>query len=409
MTPFPLTLSKPALYLVLLAIGFGFGFALETSGFNYAPNLAAQFYFKDARVLKVMFTSIIVAMVLVFLAVETFILDYSLIWVPPTYLWPGILGGLIMGVGFIIGGYCPGTSLVAAITGKIDGLFFVLGGIAGCIVFAETERFFHYFYNDSYYGRLTLMDVFHLPIGVVVLLVILMAFFMFWGSEKLEEVIGGKDPRTESKARYGVAALILLMGVGILLIGDPTPERAWAHVAPVKEPLLRERAVYIHPGELLKYIDDDTVAVELLDVRDDDAYNLFHLYWARHVPLEQVDEEAAQLVKNPYADTTLVVVMSNDDLLATEAWKLLVGAGVPNVYILDRGLNHWLEVFGEEDGFEPLPGPFPPETLHFRIPEAKGDRFAASQPWWHHYKDRLQFTPKVKLQKKKAPTGGGCG
>ncbi len=409
MAPFPLTLSKPLLYVVLLILGFGFGFALETSGFNYAPNLAAQFYFKDTRVLKVMFTAIIVAMVLVFLAVETFVLDYSLIWVPPTYLWPGILGGLIMGVGFIIGGYCPGTSLVAAVTGKIDGIFFVLGGIAGCIVFSETERFFHYFYNDSYYGRLTLMDVFHLPIGVVVLLVLFMAFFMFWISEKLEQRFGGKDPAQESRLRYAVALVILLAGVGVFLIGDPTPERSWAHIAPQKQPLLENRSVYIHPGEVLKYIDDDTVAVELIDVRDDAAYNLFHLYWAKHVPLARIDTIVPTLAKNPNADSTLVVVMSNDETLATEAWKHLVGGNVPNVYIMDGGLNHWLEVFGEEDGLEPLPGPFADEELHFRIPQAKGDGFAASQPWWHHYKDVLQFTPKVKLQRKKAPTGGGCG
>ena len=59
------------------------------------------------------FTAIIVAMTLIFLTSSLGLLDYNLLWVPPTYLWPGIVGGLIMGVGFIIGGFCPGTSLVA--------------------------------------------------------------------------------------------------------------------------------------------------------------------------------------------------------------------------------------------------------------------------------------------------------
>ncbi len=408
MAPFPLALSGPIKYLVLLLIGFGFGFALETSGFNYAPNLAAQFYFKDTRVLKVMFTAIVVAMLLVFAAVELFILDYSLIWVPPTYLWPGILGGLVMGIGFIIGGYCPGTSLVASVTGKIDGLFFVLGGLVGCVVFSETEQWFHYFYNDSYYGRLTLMDVFHLPIGVIVLLVVLMALFMFWGAEKLEQIIGGRPAERSVWRKVGAAALVLGALV-VLAIGEPTPQRGWAHIAPQKEPLLQQRSVYIHPGELAQYMADETIRLEIIDVRPEADYNLFHLRWARRVPLDQIPALARELQKNPNASKTLVVTVSNDETWATEAWKLLVGGNVPNVYILEGGINNWLQYFGEEDGFEPLPGPFADEQLHYAIPIALGEHWKAAEPFWHHYKDKITFTPKVKLQRKKGPSGGGCG
>ena len=90
-------------------------------------NRPNQFYFRDMAVLKVMFGAIITAMVLIFSATAIGLLDYRLIWVNPTYLLPGIVGGLIMGVGFILGGFCPGTSLVALATLKIDGVFFVLG------------------------------------------------------------------------------------------------------------------------------------------------------------------------------------------------------------------------------------------------------------------------------------------
>ena len=102
--------QNPWTYLVFGLIGFGFGFVLEISGFGNSKKLAAQFYFKDLTVLKVMFTAIVTAMVLLFLSVGLGILDFNLVWVNPTYLWPGIVGGLIMGVGFIVGGFCPGTS-----------------------------------------------------------------------------------------------------------------------------------------------------------------------------------------------------------------------------------------------------------------------------------------------------------
>ncbi len=83
------------------------------------------------------------------------ILDFNLVWVNPTYLWSGIVGGLIMGVGFIVGGFCPGTSLVAMATRKIDGLFFVLGGLFGIFLFGETERFYDIWWNFSgYLGRI---------------------------------------------------------------------------------------------------------------------------------------------------------------------------------------------------------------------------------------------------------------
>jgi hypothetical protein len=107
MAPFELEgfLGGIGVYLIYLLIGIGFGATLEMAGFADSRRLAAQFYFKDLTVLKVMFTAIITAMALVFLASALQLLDYNVIWVNPTFLIPGIVGGLVMGSGFIIGGY----------------------------------------------------------------------------------------------------------------------------------------------------------------------------------------------------------------------------------------------------------------------------------------------------------------
>jgi hypothetical protein len=107
MAPFELDgfMGGVGVYLVYLLIGIGFGATLEMAGFADSRRLAAQFYFKDLTVLKVMFTAIVTAMTLVFLASALQLLDYNVIWVNPTFLIPGIVGGLVMGVGFIIGGY----------------------------------------------------------------------------------------------------------------------------------------------------------------------------------------------------------------------------------------------------------------------------------------------------------------
>ena len=156
-------------YAVYAVIGIAFGMTLESAGFGNSKLLAAQFYFKDMRVFKVMFTAIIVAMTLIFLSSALGLLDYNLIWVPPTYLWPGIVGGLIMGVGFIVGGFCPGTSLVGLATGKLDAVMFVFGVLFGIYMFGETVGSFATFFDSSNMGRFTLPELFNASYGVVVI------------------------------------------------------------------------------------------------------------------------------------------------------------------------------------------------------------------------------------------------
>src|SRR5512147_3326207 len=201
--------ANPWTYVVFGLIGFAFGFTLEMSGFGDSRKLAAQFYFTELTVLKVMFTAIVTAMVLLFGAVGLGVLDFSQVWVNTTYIWSGILGGLIMGVGFIIGGFCPTTSLASASTGKIDGMLFMLGGFVGAFLFGETERYFDNWYNYAgYYGRLTLDQVFGVSAPAIVLVIVLVALFMFWGSEQLERHVGRKDLSKEPKLR--------LVGAGTL-------------------------------------------------------------------------------------------------------------------------------------------------------------------------------------------------
>ncbi|MCA9971362.1 MAG: YeeE/YedE family protein [Anaerolineales bacterium] len=409
MAPFPLALNDIlghwGAYLVYLLIGFSFGYVLEIAGFGNSSKLAAQFYFKDLTVLKVMFSAIVVAMALIFGASAVGLLDYNLVWVNPTYLWPGIVGGLVMGFGFIIGGFCPGTSLVSAATGKIDGLFFVLGVFFGIFLFGETVDLYPIFFNSSYMGRFTLPDWLGLPTGVVVLLVIFMALFMFWGGEKLEQAFGGKDPAEAPKWRYAAAGGLVLLAVGGLVIGQPTTADRWTRIAPEKEALLAERAVQIHPGELLDLSHDTAIKVVMLDVRDEADYNLFHILDSRHVPLEEIPTIVADLHFEPA--NTVFVTLSNDEAAATEAWRTLVAEAVPNVYILEGGINNWIALFGDDDLTKRYTAGANDDELCYIFDSALGARYSAAEP--DPEAQELLYTPKVKLETKRAPTSGGCG
>ena len=409
MTPFPLPidtlLGTAGSYLVYLLIGFGFGYVLEISGFAISSRLAAQFYFKDLTVLKVMFTAIIVAMVLIFAATGLGLLDYNLIWVNPTYLWPGIIGGLIMGVGFIVGGFCPGTSLVSVATFKIDGLFFTLGGLVGIFAFGEVVDNIAVWWNSSYLGRFTLMDWLGLDTGWVVLLVVLMALFMFWGGEQLERIIGKRDLRHAPRSRYWGAAILVVGAAAVLLIGQPDTADRWSQLAREKEKLLQERAVYIHPGELLASLNDRKLNLVMLDVRPEADYNLFHIEDVRHIPAGEVLEYVDEFQKEP--TDTIFVVMSNDESLATDVWKDLVAESVPNVYILEGGINNWLATFASEEDPVQRVAATGDEALHYSFPAALGTRLPAATPDPHSYE--LEYTPKIKLDVKRGPGGGGCG
>lgn len=410
--PFPLQLEtligKPLMFVVFGLIGFLFGFVLESAGFGNSKKLAAQFYFKELTVLKVMFGAIVTAMVLLFITIGLGLLDFNQVWVNPTYLASGILGGLIMGVGFIIGGFCPGTSLVALATRKIDGLFFVFGVLFGIFLFGETERFYDIWWNTAgYMGRITIPEWLGLPVGVVVVGVVLMALFMFWGAEQLERIFGGRDLRREPRWRRYLAVGLVTFAVSTIVIGMPTTEDKYARIAEAKDTALASREVQIHPGELLATVANDTLKVVMLDVRPEAEYNQFHIAGAQNVPLAQVGALVPELHAQQ-ALNTVFVLMSNDEAAATEAWKILSAESVPNVYILEGGINEWLATFGHDEGdIVRVAAPTGDDTLCFDFPAALGDRFAAADPSPHEW--QFEYTPKVKLQIKRDKSGGGCG
>lgn len=179
--------------IVAFVIGIGFGFFLERAGFGSARKLAAQFYFRDMAVFKVMFTAIVTAMLGVLYLSWIGWLDLSLVYLTPTFLWADLVGGLVLGIGFVVGGYCPGTSGVACSTGKIDGYVFVLGLLFGIFVFGEAFPLISGFFNAAPMGQITLPQLLNIPYGVLVFIVVLIALGGFLLAERVEKYFAQKD------------------------------------------------------------------------------------------------------------------------------------------------------------------------------------------------------------------------
>ena len=174
-------------FFLAFIIGIGFGFVLESSGFSSSRKLAGMFYGYDTVVLKVFFTAAIVAMLgMLFMSLFNWI-DLDMVYINPTYLWSTIIGGVIMGAGFIIGGFCPGTSFCAASIGKIDAMFFIAGMFLGVMIFAEVYPLLEDFYKGSFRGTPTLSQALGLKDGIVVLGIIFAALGMFWVGEWAEK------------------------------------------------------------------------------------------------------------------------------------------------------------------------------------------------------------------------------
>ena len=190
-------ISENTNMLLAFIIGIGFGFVLESSGFSSSRKLAGVFYGYDTVVLKVFFTAAITAMLgMLFMSLFGW-LDLDMVYVNPTYLSSAIIGGVVMGAGFIIGGFCPVTSFTGAAIGKIDAMVFFLGGLTGAFLFAETYPFIQKLANGSYRGPVKINEVLGISPGLFTFLLIAAAAAMFWVAELAEKKFARPDITSE--------------------------------------------------------------------------------------------------------------------------------------------------------------------------------------------------------------------
>lgn len=172
--------------VVAVVIGIAFGFTLERAGLGNARKLAGQFYFTDLTVIKVMFSAIVTAMLGAFWLGRLGLLDLSRVYVPETYLVPQLVGGIVFGAGFALAGLCPGTSCVAAATGRGDGAVTMAGMFTGVLAIGAAFGSIQRFADSTSLGVRTLPQVFHASYGTIVLLVVIVAIAVFAAAERIE-------------------------------------------------------------------------------------------------------------------------------------------------------------------------------------------------------------------------------
>ena len=175
---------------VAFTLGLGFGFLLERAGFGSARKLTAVFYLRDMAVVKVMFTAIVTAMSGLFVLSAAGLLDLAELYVEPTTIVAQALGGLLFGAGFIVGGYCPGTSVTAVASGRKDGAAFMLGMLAGVFAYAELTPGIDEWIKATSQGEMTLPSATGIGMGWWTLAFAAFLGLAAWGMAKLERRFG---------------------------------------------------------------------------------------------------------------------------------------------------------------------------------------------------------------------------
>jgi rhodanese-related sulfurtransferase len=270
------------------------------------------------------------------------LVDLSLVYLVPTFLVPQIVGGLLLGFGFVIGGYCPGTSCVSAATGRVDGVVYVLGMFAGLLGFGEVYPHIAGWAHSTPMGQITLAKLFDVSYGLLVFAVVLMALAAFVAAEWAERRFGGKLPEVGSlleptRRLTPVRRLaVALAGLGFIALFAGNPYREAKATVDTKQLALEAgtAADQVSAEQLADWLIAGRNDFRIVDIRDAAAFDAYHLPDAINVPLTAFTADLA-------GRTERVIICSDGDLRAAQAWFLLRSLGYRAVYVLSGGLMAW--------------------------------------------------------------------
>lgn len=379
--------------IIAVIIGFFFGFALERAGFGRATKLAGQFYLHDMTVFKVMFSAIVTAMLGVVILSSVGVVDLRALSesaVSTTYIWPMLAGGFLLGVGFIVSGYCPGTSAVATASGNLDGLFAFGGVVAGSVIYSEVFPFVEGFHNSGNLGQLFLYDLFGLPPQVVAIMVVAMAIGCFFLVDKIERVFTEKRtgkvpepvslmPRRFAVAVYGAAAVLALIGM-ILPASHSRAER--------------KKAYRINAETLARRALDEPWNMRIIDIRTREACEKARVPGSECAPKKQLSKLGLK-----YSPTRQDLILIDARQSKTVPAAALQYPG--KVLVLEGGFEAWKKFALSK-----------PEPLPSTATSAQRDRYQFRAAYYQMLTGVKQAPPPPKPTTTYVPKpkkkGGGC-
>ncbi len=350
--------------IVALFIGVAFGFILEQAGFSTSKKLVGLFYGYDFTVLRVFFTGGVTAMVGVIALTHFGLLDIDLVYINPTFLWSAIVGGLIMGLGFVIGGYCPGTSVCAMAIGKIDAMYFVGGSFLGVFAFAEAYPFLEGLYKDAAWGNVRLFETLNISQGLFSFALIFAAIFAFWAVSYIETRVNKTKIPKAAKLKNYLSFSVIGILIGILTIF--MPDKKESMIAQVNDAAFVNN-YNIKPmdsEELAFRLMDEDLNLQIFDMRNSKSFNLQSLPQSRNINIKNLfDKDSYKLlsIKNKRN-----VFVAEDEFTAKQAAVLAQELGYQNVRYLKGGLKEFSNNYLSNFAIASVDGAKPSDRDRFR-------------------------------------------
>jgi len=206
--------------------------------------------------------------------------------------------------------------------------------------------------------------------------------------------------------RYKILALIfVVLAGGLVLLPKYEKHEGISPEKLLSKAISPER--YISTDELAHKIINQDPSYLLIDIRDEESFNEYTLPYAINIPLEKLFDENSEAYLNQ--DEFDIILFSNDNFQANQAWLLCNRLAYKNLRVLNGGMNTW---------FNTIINPsIPKENMPAEAFELYTFRKAASMYFGVAYPEQVKVTEVKKVvpkkviavkKKKKLPTEGGC-